>query len=103
MTKANESKQELVVGIAWYRPDQWQRLRDVSSDADELEDTYEEWLRVAEQKVTKLKARGLRVEKVEVDIERLVLWCNELALELNAEARSRYAVEKLRELERHQP
>jgi hypothetical protein len=46
MTEPNESKQKLVVGFASYRPAQWQRVRDISSDADALEDTYEEWLRL---------------------------------------------------------
>jgi len=98
MTEPNESKQELVVGFAWYRPAQWQRVRDISTDADDLEDTYEEWLRLAEAKFAELKAGGLRVEKVDVDSERLILWCNERGLEMNAQARSRYAAEALREI-----
>ena len=101
MTEPNESKQELVVGFAWYRPAQGQRVRDISSDADALEDTYEEWLRLAEQKLTELKAGGLRVEKVDVDSEQLILWCNERGLEMNAQARSRYAAEKLRDSDRN--
>jgi hypothetical protein len=99
MTDPNESKRKLVVGFAWYRPAQWQRVRDISSDADDLEDTYEEWLRLAERKLTEIKASGLRVEKVDVDSEQLILWCNEQGLEMNAQARSRYAAETLREMD----
>ncbi|MEP6820350.1 MAG: hypothetical protein ABJA18_12515, partial [bacterium] len=88
-----------VVGFAWYRPQQWQRVRDISSDADEMEDTYEAWLRLAEEKRAELIAGGLRVEKIDVDSEQLVLWCNEQGLEVNAQARSRYAVEKTREMD----
>src|SRR5436190_13564981 len=36
-------KPEIVAGIAWFRADQWQLLRSLSTDADELEETYEEW------------------------------------------------------------
>src|SRR5258708_22190970 len=103
MTEPNESKQELVVGFAWYRPAQWERVRDISSDVDDLEDTYEEWLRLAEQKLAELRAAGLRVEKVDVDSERLILWCNERGLEINAQARSSYAAETLRELHSDHP
>ena len=99
MSEPNESKQKLVVGFAWYRPAQWQRVRDISSDADDLEDTYEQWLSLAEQKVTELKASGLRVEKVDLDSEQLIAWCNERGLEVNAQARSRYAADKLREID----
>jgi hypothetical protein len=89
--------------LTWYRPTQWQRVRDISSDADDLEDTYEEWLRRAEQKLTELKADGWRVEKVDVDSEQLIVWCNERGLEVNAQARSRYAADKLREMDGDQP
>ena len=36
-----------VMGVAWYRRDQWDRLLDISSDHAELENTYEEWKAVA--------------------------------------------------------
>jgi hypothetical protein len=93
MKESNEAK--AVVGVAWYRLKQWQRLRAISTDADNLEDTYEEWLRQAEQKVAELGALGLCVEKVDVDVEQLIAWCNEHGLELDGRARSTYVTEKL--------
>ena len=98
MKESEESQEGIVVGFAWYRPEQWQRVRDISSDAYALEDSYEEWLRLAEQKLKELSSSGLRVEKVDVHSEQLILWCNERRLEVNAQARSRYAAEKLQEL-----
>ena len=97
MTEANESEDEVAVGIAWYRSKQWKRVRDISTDAGELEDTYEEWLRLAEQKLAELPAAGLRAERVDIDSEQLILWCNERGLEINGHARSSYAAEKLRD------
>jgi len=38
----------MVTGIAWYRPEQWERLREVSEDVENLEETYEAWLETAE-------------------------------------------------------
>ena len=84
-----------MIGVAWYRINQWQRLRAVSIDADNLEDTYEEWLREAEQKVAEFGALGLRVEKVDVDVEQLIAWCNERGLKLDGGARSMYVTERL--------
>src|SRR5205823_11750763 len=99
MNTPKESNQKIVVGFAWYRREQWERVRDIASDAGEFEDTYEEWLRVAEQKLSELAAAGLDVKKVDVDSEQLILWCNEQGLDMNAQARSRYAAEKLRDLD----
>jgi hypothetical protein len=97
MTKPEKTEQRVVVGVAWYRPEQWQRIRDISSDTDYLEDTYEEWLHLAEQKLAELIAAGLSVEKVDIDSEQLIAWCNERGLDINGEARSSYTVERLRE------
>ncbi|CAN5888701.1 hypothetical protein BH18ACI4_BH18ACI4_01350 [soil metagenome] len=71
----------MVVGFAWYRPEQWQRVRDISSDVEALEDSHEEWLALAEKKVKELQSPGLRVEKVDIHSEQLILWCNERGLE----------------------
>jgi hypothetical protein len=102
MKKSKESQNKMVVGFAWYRPEQWQRVRDISADADELEDSYEDWLRLAEGELKKLQSSDLRVEKVDIDSEQLILWCNEQGMEVNTQARSRYAAEKLSELDRDQ-
>jgi hypothetical protein len=46
---ANESR--IVTGIAWYRAEQWERLREVSEEVDNLEDTYVAWLQTAERMI----------------------------------------------------
>jgi len=55
---------------AWYRLKQWQRLRAVSIDADDLEDTYEIGCARRKQVTAELTALGMCVEKVDVDVER---------------------------------
>jgi len=102
MKDSTPSQDKPVVAIVWYRPEQWQRVRDIADDSDEFEDSYVEWLQIAEEKAKELKGRGLRVEKVDVDSEKLILWCNERGLENNGEARSRYAAERLSELDEKQ-
>jgi hypothetical protein len=49
-----------------------------------------------------LQSSGLRVEKVDVHSEELILWCNERGLEINAEARSRYIAERLSKLDQNE-
>jgi hypothetical protein len=102
MKDSTQSPDKPVVAIVWYRPEQWQRVRDIAADSHEFEDSYVEWLQLAEEKAKELKGRGLRVEKVDLDSEKLILWCNERGLENNGQARSRYAAERLAELEEKQ-
>jgi hypothetical protein len=99
MKDSTRSQDKPVVAIVWYRPEQWQRVRDIAADSDEFENSYVEWLQLAEEKAKELKGRGLRVEKVDLDSEKLILWCNERGLENDAKARSLYAAERLSELD----
>jgi hypothetical protein len=102
MEDSIESADTMVVGIAWYRPDQWQRVREISADGDDLHDNYLEWLQSAEERLQELRSSGLRVEKVDVHSETLILWCNERGLEINGESRSRYIAERLSKIEQNQ-
>ena len=96
---STESPQTMVIGFAWYRPDQWQRIREISADQDDLHDNYLEWLQSAEARFQEFRSMGLRVEKVDVQSEALILWCNERGLEINGKARSRYVAERLSKLD----
>jgi len=100
MKDTSKAQDEVVVAIVWYRPEQWQRVRDIATDADQFEDSYSEWLALAEERARELRNTGLRVEKVDLDSEKLIFWCNKHGLENNAEARTRYAAERLSELEK---
>ena len=102
MKDSTQSQDKPVVAIVWYRPEQWQRVRDIAADSDEFEDSYGEWLQLAEEKAKELQGRGLRVEKVDLDSEKLIRWCNERGVENDGKARSLYAAERLSELEEKQ-
>ncbi len=83
------------VGVAWYKPDQWQELLAVSVDKDKLEATYDEWVEEAERVINELRRQGLHIVKVDVNIEELVAWCQSQNIPVNGEARSMYAAHKL--------
>ena len=88
-------------GVAWHRRDQWQRLREVSTDVEKLENTYEEWLQLANEKIKELTAAGVSIGKVHIDIEQLIQWCEENGLEVNGSSRARYTAERLREIDQN--
>jgi hypothetical protein len=84
------------IGIAWYRADQWKRLREVSSDPERLEKTWYEWYQVAEQNLQELTASGLALERVAVDVEDLARWCKAQGIVVDGHARAQYVAELLR-------
>src|SRR5437879_13838374 len=77
----NESR--MVTGIAWYRPEQWERLREVSEDVDNLEETYDAWLKTAERLIRDGIPSDVRVERINVDVEEVLAWCNVRGLPMN--------------------
>ncbi len=89
----------IVTGCAWYRPDQWERLLEISVDRDRLGDSYAAWVENAEEALRNLREpsqEGMTFEKVEVDVEELLAWCQARGVEVDAQARAEYAAELLR-------
>ena|SRR5215207_6568566 len=100
MAKSKINSSTPVIGVAWYRPEQWETLRNASVDRDKLEETYAEWLADAERVVKQLQQQGLRVIKVEVEITDLLVWCGGQRIPLDGEARSNYAAFKVQQLDK---
>lgn len=88
-------KDEMVIGIAWFRRDEWPKLLEVSADRDQLENTYDEWLESARRTLLKLRAEGRRMEKVEVGVEQLLEWCRTRHVPVDAAARAGLASARL--------
>jgi hypothetical protein len=93
--EAKRMRIEQMIGIAWYLEEQWNKLREISADADLLEETYVEWLATAESTLTQLVNEGLEVKKVAVDANELEAWCREQSMPINATARSQFAAHLL--------
>ena len=92
----------LVVGVAWYREADWPRVKALFPDADELHDSYAEWLKSAEDAIEQIKRTGVAAEPFVVDIGDLLGWCLVHGRKRDAEARSEYVAEKLRLKQRGQ-
>lgn len=85
-----KSPEKVVMGVGWYRPEQWKLLRQISADVNELEKTHAEWLAIAEKAVKDLKRQGLSIIKVDVDVEELRNWCGRQGLPIDASARAQF-------------
>jgi trans-aconitate methyltransferase len=86
-----------IIGVAWYTPEQWERLRSLAADADTLDDTHQDWLKNATDLVQWLKKQGFRVVKVPLDIDEWVAWCQKNGKALDGTARSEFTSQKVSE------
>ena len=81
------SRSDPITGIAWYRRDQWARLRELAADADRLEEAYDDWLAGAQKTIVQMTAAGVRVRRVDIELDELVRWCRHEGRPLDSAAR----------------
>ena len=98
MRKAKVSSSTTAIGVAWYRPEEWETLHNASTDKDQLEETHAQWLKEAKRVVKQLRQQGLQIVKIDVEVADLLLWCEGQKIPLNAEARSKYTAFKMQQL-----
>lgn len=89
-------RDDAVVAVAWYRRDQWARLRELAADGDRLEASYEDWLANARRTLVGASIAGVPARRVDVDVEALARWCREEGRPLDAGARAEFAARVLR-------
>ncbi len=90
-----QHKEKVVTGVAWYRPEQWKLLREVSADVEDLEETHSEWMAAANKALRILREEGASFVKVDVDVEELLNWCREKGVKIDGAARSEFVLYKL--------
>ena len=82
-----------VIGIAWYKREDYETLKRMFTDGDNLPETYGEWLKTAERVVSQLRRDGQAFKKVYIDPDIFPAWCASRSLELDATARSQFSAE----------
>lgn len=84
------------VGLAWYGPDQWALLREVSVDREKMSEKWSEWEAAASAKVAELRERCLDILKVDVDVRELQAWCERRQRPVDGAGRSEFVAEQAR-------
>jgi len=85
-----------VTGVAWYRREDWSRLREIASDRANLDDSYEAWLAGAQKTLLELAVAGVAARRVNVDVEALVRRCRAERRPVDSAARAAFVADQLR-------
>lgn len=89
-----------VIGVAWYRKEQWDTLKRVTDQPEVIEDTYEEWLENAKEMKKKLELSGITVNEIDIDMGNVVNWCRNERVSVNSKSIAEYVAFRLRELDK---
>jgi hypothetical protein len=79
------------IAIAWFNETEWEKLRAIAADADQLDASYEKWLAGAKKLERQLHDQGLHAHRILLEVDTLARWCAARKRPLDGEARSAYA------------
>lgn len=82
-----------VAGVAWYTPEQYEKLRQVAEDSEDLHSSYLDWTLEA---AAAAKRAGV-THKVMIDVDEWRAWCQARGRRLNSESRAVYSSEMLKQ------
>lgn len=85
------------VGIPWFRREDYEDLRKLFVDRDNVFDTFEEWHTVAVRKEGELKAGGSPVVRIILEPKAFAAWCAATGSKPDGQARAAYAGQKAME------
>jgi hypothetical protein len=82
-----------VMGLAWFRREDYRTLKSLFADGTGLHPSYDDWLKAAEGMFEQLKRQGIETHKVYIDPEEFPAWCKANGLNIDSKARIRFANE----------
>jgi hypothetical protein len=91
----NAKKDFSNVGIVWYTKEEWQKMKEISSDSERFENTFKEWEQMANKSLIDMKASGIVAQKVFIKTDEFIVWCKIHSLSFDASSRSKYITEIL--------
>ena len=86
---------DTLIGVPWFRAENYDEARARMSDAAQLPETFEEWLSRAEERERNFHRTGVTVERVYVDDDRFIEFCGNSDQPLNSGARQKFAMTKV--------
>ena len=84
------------IGVAWFRREDYQRIREISDD--EMHPTFEQFEAKMAERLPRLNAPGVILEKVIIDPDELLAFAKATyGGKINGEVRSAFAARKVME------
>ena len=73
--EAESSSLPMLAAMAWYRGDEWERLKREFDDGAQLQSTWHQWRHAVERGIDYLAARGRMVSPVELTADEIQAFC----------------------------
>jgi hypothetical protein len=93
-----QKSQKGICSIPYYRREQYERLKEISTDKKNFSISYEEMMSITKLQHIQMEKKGFKVVKIDVDIEELIEWCQFRNLTLNPKSRTQFTMDKLKSM-----
>jgi predicted metal-dependent phosphotriesterase family hydrolase len=93
---SSRNKSQIIVGIGYYKREEWERFLASAEDREELEDTYDEWVVDFHKTISNAKKAGVRLKKVTINLDDLMDYCIKKKRKNNSETRSHFIADLVR-------
>lgn len=77
---------------AWYRREDYQRIREIMDDGDKLPATFDEWEIRAKRQMADAARMGFTLESVILDPDEFIAYCRTKNLPRGSQARAEFAI-----------
>ena len=88
------------VGVVWYTEQEWAKVKALAADPEVFEESYAEWVLMAEKAMSQLRVVGVNVQKSNVNADQLMAWCLAHGKPNNGASRAEYVAQRGSEAKR---
>jgi hypothetical protein len=97
MIKKRKKKEKSILGIGWYKENQWDLLLRHAVDKEDLEPTYADWLEGISASIAEISNSQIQCVKIHVDVEEMIKWCKDNDYPFDGASRAVYISLKTKE------
>jgi hypothetical protein len=85
-----------IVGVGWYTEPEWASVKAAAADPQVFEQSFTEWVAMAEETLARMRVAGIEPHKVLVKSSELLAWCLVHGKVNNASSRAQFVSERVR-------
>lgn len=80
-----------IAALVCYRPEHYERIKEIMDDGDKLPETFEKWRQRSNAPEAAFERQGIKIVRVYLDPDEFMQWCKARGMNLDAKARNEYA------------
>jgi hypothetical protein len=85
-----------IVGVGWYTEAEWAAVKSAAADPELFEQSFKEWVFMAEEALSGMRLSGVKLQKVPVNASELLAWCLAHSKINNSASRAEFVSEQVR-------